>query len=46
MNAIYSLVFASLMLTVGRFGDLYGRKRLFALGWSSSWWRACSRAPR
>ena len=32
MNAIYSLVFASLMLTVGRFGDLYGRKRLFAVG--------------
>lgn len=32
MNAIYSLVFASLMLTVGRFGDLYGRKRLFAAG--------------
>ncbi|GAA3803949.1 MFS transporter [Cellulomonas soli] len=32
MNAIYSLVFASLMLTVGRVGDLYGRKRLFAVG--------------
>ena len=32
MNAIYSLVFASLMLTVGRFGDLYGRKRLYAVG--------------
>ena len=32
MNAIYSLVFASLMLTVGRFGDLYGRKRLFTAG--------------
>jgi MFS family permease len=32
MNAIYSLVFASLMLTVGRFGDLYGRKRLFTMG--------------
>jgi EmrB/QacA subfamily drug resistance transporter len=32
MNAIYSLVFASLMLTVGRLGDLYGRKRLYVLG--------------
>ena len=32
MNAVYSLVFASLMLTVGRFGDLYGRKRLFVAG--------------
>ncbi|WP_425954852.1 MFS transporter [Xylanimonas sp. McL0601] len=32
MNAIYSLVFASLMLTVGRIGDLYGRKRLYAIG--------------
>ncbi len=32
MNAIYALVFASLMLTVGRIGDLYGRKRLYAIG--------------
>ncbi len=32
MNAIYSLVFASLMLTVGRIGDQYGRKRLYAVG--------------
>ena len=32
MNAIYALVFASLMLTVGRIGDLYGRKRLYAVG--------------
>lgn len=32
MNAIYSLVFASLMLTVGRLGDLYGRKRMYAIG--------------
>lgn len=32
MNAIYSLVFASLMLTVGRLGDLYGRKRLYTVG--------------
>lgn len=32
MNAIYSLVFASLMLTVGRIGDQYGRRRLYAVG--------------
>lgn len=32
MNAIYSLVFASLMLTVGRLGDAYGRRRLYAIG--------------
>lgn len=32
MNAIYSLVFASLMLTVGRLGDLYGRKRMYGIG--------------
>ncbi|MEJ2578702.1 MAG: MFS transporter [Kineosporiaceae bacterium] len=32
LNAVYSLVFASLMLTVGRFGDLYGRRRLFVAG--------------
>lgn len=32
MNAIYSLVFASLMLTVGRLGDLYGRRRMYGIG--------------
>ena len=32
MNAIYSLVFASLLLTVGRVGDIYGRRRLFLIG--------------
>ena len=32
MNAIYSLVFASLMLTVGRLGDLYGRRRMYLIG--------------
>ncbi|HET7902010.1 MAG TPA: MFS transporter [Candidatus Nanopelagicales bacterium] len=32
MNAIYSLVFASLLLTAGRVGDIYGRKRLFLVG--------------
>ncbi len=32
MNAVYALVFASLMLTSGRLGDLYGRKRMFLAG--------------
>ena len=32
MNAVYSLMFAALLLTLGRVGDLYGRKRLFAVG--------------
>ncbi len=32
MNAVYSLVFASLMLTVGRIGDTFGRRRLYAVG--------------
>jgi len=32
MNAIYSLVFASLMLTSGRLGDVYGRRRAYAVG--------------
>lgn len=32
MNAIYSLVFAALLITVGRFGDIFGRRRLFLIG--------------
>jgi len=32
MNAVYSLVFASLLITVGRVGDLRGRRRLFLIG--------------
>ncbi|MFT2817456.1 MFS transporter [Leifsonia sp. A12D58] len=32
MTAIYSLVFAALLLTVGRVGDLYGRRRVFVSG--------------
>ncbi len=32
MNAIYALVFASTMLTVGRLGDQFGRRRLYANG--------------
>jgi EmrB/QacA subfamily drug resistance transporter len=34
MNAVYSLSFAALLLTLGRVGDLVGRRRLFALGMS------------
>jgi EmrB/QacA subfamily drug resistance transporter len=32
MNAVYSLVFAALLITLGRLGDLRGRRRLFLLG--------------
>lgn len=32
MNAVYSLVFASLLITVGRIGDLKGRRLLFLIG--------------
>ena len=32
LNAIYSLMFAALLLTVGRLGDLHGRRRLFGIG--------------
>jgi len=32
MNAVYSLMFAALLLTLGRIGDLFGRRRLFAFG--------------
>ncbi|HEX6887012.1 MAG TPA: MFS transporter, partial [Candidatus Nanopelagicales bacterium] len=32
MNAIYSLVFAALLLTVGKVGDLTGRRRVFLVG--------------
>lgn len=32
VNSIYSLVFASLLLTTGRVGDIVGRRRLFVLG--------------
>ncbi len=35
LNAAYSLVFAALLLTVGRIGDLHGRRRVFALGMST-----------
>jgi EmrB/QacA subfamily drug resistance transporter len=32
MNAIYSLMFAALLLTVGRVGDIQGRRKLFFIG--------------
>lgn len=32
MNAVYSLMFAALLLTLGRVGDLHGRRRLFFVG--------------
>src|SRR5512143_3699878 len=32
MNAVHSLMFGALLLTLGRVGDLYGRRRLFAAG--------------
>jgi len=32
MNAIYSLMFAALLLTAGRVGDLWGRRRLLLVG--------------
>jgi EmrB/QacA subfamily drug resistance transporter len=32
MNAVYSLVFAALLITVGRIGDLKGRRLLFLIG--------------
>jgi EmrB/QacA subfamily drug resistance transporter len=32
VTSIYSLVFASLLLTTGRVGDIVGRRRLFVLG--------------
>jgi EmrB/QacA subfamily drug resistance transporter len=31
-NSIYSLVFAALLISVGRFGDVGGRRRVFVLG--------------
>ncbi|WP_327047241.1 MFS transporter [Microbispora sp. NBC_01189] len=32
INSVYSLMFAALLIPFGRMGDLYGRRRLFALG--------------
>ncbi len=47
MNTIYSLVFATLLVTAGRAGDLWGRRKLFLVGVAifvlSSMW--AGRAP-
>ena len=32
LNSIHSLVFASLLITLGRLGDRFGRRKLFAIG--------------
>lgn len=32
INSIYPLVFAALLITLGKVGDMYGRRRLFAVG--------------
>ena len=32
LNSIYSLVFAALLITAGRFGDRWGRRRMFVIG--------------
>lgn len=32
INSIYSLVFAALLITLGKVGDMYGRRRLFMVG--------------
>ena len=32
INTIYSLVFAALLITLGRVGDMFGRRRLFLVG--------------
>ncbi len=32
INTVYSLVFAALLVTVGRLGDLFGRKRMYLFG--------------
>ncbi len=32
VNTVYSLVFATLLITLGRVGDIWGRKRLFLAG--------------
>jgi len=32
VNSVYALVFASLLITVGRIGDIFGRRRLLIVG--------------
>ena len=40
VNSIYSLVFAALLITLGRLGDMFGRRRLFRVG--TVWFVAAS----
>src|SRR5271165_1065240 len=40
VNSIYSLVFAALLITLGRVGDMFGRRRLFRIG--TFWFVAAS----
>ena len=32
VNSVYALVFAALLITVGRIGDIFGRRRLLIVG--------------
>lgn len=32
INSVYSLVFAALLITLGKIGDLHGRRRMFMIG--------------
>jgi len=32
ITSVYSLVFAALLITVGRLGDIFGRRRLLLIG--------------
>ena len=32
INTVYALVFAALLITLGRFGDLWGRRKLYLVG--------------
>ena len=49
-NSIYSLVFASLLITLGHIGDVWGRRRLFGTGAvvfvAATWWRPPPRPVR
>ena len=40
VNSIYALVFAALLITLGRVGDMFGRRRLFRIG--TFWFVAAS----
>jgi MFS family permease len=46
ITSVYSLVFAALLITVGRLGDIFGRRRLLLIGTRSGRWCSCWRAWR